>query len=83
MKEQRDLKIYKLRNHLEQVGHKDLLFAWWGEAKEFRGLKKVEKVKMSKQYIKERYSFPQKSMDVWNELEEDVIMANCACHMKN
>ena len=60
--------IYKLMNNLEETDRKELILRRKGEAINLRGQEKIAKTNLLEGYKK--YSFPQGSIDTWNELKE-------------
>ena len=78
IKERGDLiTIYELMNNLEKTDRKDLILRRKVEARNLRGHKKIlQKGKCLNDTKK--YSFPQRSIDIWNGLKEEVIMTKNA-----
>ena len=62
-------------NNLKETDRKDLILTRKGEARNFEGKQeKIAKRNFLERY-KKMYSFPQRSIDTWNVLKEEVIMA--------
>ena len=66
--------IYKLMNNLEETDRKDLILRRKGETRKLNGHKKNCKKGICLNDTK-KYSFPQRYIDTWNGLKEEVIMA--------
>ena len=85
LKERREkgdlITIYKLMNNLEETDRKDLILRKKGEAKNLRGHKKMLHKGICLKDTKE-YSFTQRSIDTWNGLKEEVIMAKNVHQLK-
>ena len=60
-------------NNLEETDRKDLILRRKGEARNFRGYKITLQKGICLNDTK-KYSFPQRSIDTWNGLNEEVIM---------
>ena len=60
-------------NNLEETDKKDLILRRKGKARNFRGQEKITKKNLFEGYKK--YSFPQRTIDTWNGMKEQVIMA--------
>ena len=73
--------IYKLMNNLEETDRKDLILRRKGEAKNLRGHNKILHKGICLKDTK-NYSFSQRSIDTWNGLKEEVIMAKNVHQLK-
>ena len=83
LKERRErgdlITLYKFMNNLEETDRKDLILREKGEAKNLKGhQKKLQKGICLNDARK--YSFSQRSIDIWNRLKEEVIMAENVLH---
>ena len=78
LKERRErgdlIAIYKVINNLVKTDKKDLILRRKGEARNLRGYKKELQKEICLNVTK-KYSFPQSSIDTWNRLKGDVMMA--------
>ena len=73
--------IYRLMNNLEETDRKDLILRTKGESRNLRGHKKILQKGICLKYTK-KYSFLQRSIDTWNGLKEEVIMAKNVHQLK-
>ena len=67
--------------NLEETERKDLILTRKGAARNLRGHKKILHKGICLKNTK-MYSFPQRSIDTWNGLKEEVIMAMNAHQLK-
>ena len=78
LKERRErgdlITLYKLMNNLEETDRKVLILRKKGEAKNLRGHKKKLQKKICLNDT-QKYSFLQRSIDTWDGLKTEVIMA--------
>ena len=85
LKERRErgnlITIYKLMNNLEETDREDLILRRKGEARNLRGDKKILHKGICLKDTK-KHSFPQRSIDTWNGLKEEVIMAKNVHQLK-
>ena len=73
--------VYKLMNNLEEIDRKDLLLTREREARYLRGhKKKLAKGRCLKNTKK--YSFPQRTIDIWNGLSEETVTVACVHNFK-
>ena len=68
-------------NNLEETDRKDLILRTKGESRNLRGHKKILQKGISLNNLK-KYSFPPKSINIWNGLKEEVIMAKNVHQLK-
>ena len=68
-------------NNLEETDRKDLILRRKGGVRYLRGHKKKLQKGVCLKYTK-KYSFPQRSIDTWNVLKEEVIMAKNVHQLK-
>ena len=73
--------IYKLMNNLEETNREDLILRRKREARNFRGHKKILHKGICLKDTK-KYNFPQRSIDTWNGLKKEVIMAKNVHQLK-
>ena len=66
--------IYKLMNNLEEIDRKDLFLMAEKETGYFRGHKK-KLIKRRCLKNTKKYSFPQRTIDIWNGLSEVTVTA--------
>ena len=69
-------------NNLEETDRKDLKLRRKGEARYLKGYKKKLQKGICLNNTKKKYSFPQRSIDTWNGLKEQVIMAKNVHQLK-
>ena len=85
LKERREkgdlITIYKLMNNLEEIDREDLILRRKGKARNLREHKKILHKGICLKDTK-KYSFPQRSIDTWNGLKEEVIMAKNVHQLK-
>ena len=68
-------------NNLEEKNRKELILRRKGDARNLRGHKKKLQKGICLNGIK-KYSFPQRSIDTWNRLKEELIMAKNVHQLK-
>ena len=73
--------IYKLVNGLEKTDRRDLLLRGEREAGYMRGHKKKLRKGSCLKYTK-KFSFPHRSIDTWNGLNEQIVMATSVHNFK-
>ena len=66
---------------MEETDRKDLILRRKGEARNLKGHKKKMQKGICLKDTK-KYSFPQRSIDTWNGLKENVIMAKNVHQLK-
>ena len=85
LKEKRErgdwITIYKLMNNLEKTDRKELILRRKGEGRNLRGHTKKLLKGICLNDTK-KYSFPQRSIDTWNGLREEVTMAKNVHQLK-
>ena len=83
LKERRErsdmITIYKLMNNLEETDRKELILRRKGEATNLRRRKNCKRICLNNT---KEFSFPQRSIDNWNGLKKEVIMAKNVHQLK-